>query len=1037
MKSTGLRTCAGASAVVAWLAAAAGVPVAHAVAGTATEEAAHLQIELGDHGGAVRRIAADVARKLVVTGSDDRTARSWTLDDAGSPQRVFRVPVGAGEAGRIYGVALHPTLPWVAIGGSPASPRGAARAIGAAGAADGGGYAIHLFDVTTGSPLRRIDTRGGDVKRLRWSADGSLLIAAYAGAHGIRAFDAEGALVFEDRFETAVYALATSPRGRLAAAALDGTLRFYDAAEGRIQRRANLVAPARHPVAAAFSPDGRALALAYFAPGKAPDVVDWESGTWRSLPAPARMRTENLMAVAWSPSSGRVFAAGSYGFAQRQVALVEYDANRRAVVRETVVARFSIADLDPLADGRIAYAATDGAWGVAGHAGSIHRPSSVPDLTGAANLRVAADGKRISWTLEGGSTRVSFDLARRELAFGRGEDLPAATLRRGLFDAPADWENQPGPSINGGRVALAADEVSRAVALFAQGLDAALGTSRALYRIGAGGRVVWRVPTPTEVRAVHVTRGDRVIVTAMLDGTVRLWRSEDGQELLALLALRDGRWVMWTRGGAFDAGVGADSLVGWVVNRPEATADFFPVARLRERFHRPGYIDRLLETQDHDAAGRLQHAAAADESAGSADSVAASTVPAPVAPRPAELPPALSSPLPAGVLAAGGRVEIPFAVRTETSPDRLRFEARVDGRPVALAAVTPPRDGDGRAAGSLVVQAPAHAASLQVLAQDPNGFSVPLSFMLTPVPDAPRTDARAPDDAATAQPAVAAAVAAPIAAIAPPSKSTLPPLAKAPVAAARPRLFLLAVGVSEYARAEYRLGLAAKDARDFAAALHGQQGRFYREVTARVLVNDQAGRAAVLDALRWLSTVPGRDDVAILFIAGHGLNASSGKYYFLPHDGREEDLARTAIAEDEIRDALRSIAGRAVLFVDTCFAGKAIGTLSNRNRELSRFVNDLASPENGVVVFAASSGRQLSEESDDWGNGAFTRALLQGLAGRADLLRSGRITYKGLDYFVSEEVRRLTDGRQTPVSLSPWGVPDFAIAAMQEAAVAR
>jgi hypothetical protein len=46
------------------------------------------------------------------------------------------------------------------------------------------------------------------------------------------------------------------------------------------------------------------------------------------------------------------------------------------------------------------------------------------------------------------------------------------------------------------------------------------------------------------------------------------------------------------------------------------------------------------------------------------------------------------------------------------------------------------------------------------------------------------------------------------------------------------------------------------------------------------------------------------------------------------------------------------------------------------------------------------------------------------------LLRSGRITYKGLDYFVSEEVKRLTKGRQTPVSLSPWGVPDFQLAAI-------
>jgi uncharacterized caspase-like protein len=81
-----------------------------------------------------------------------------------------------------------------------------------------------------------------------------------------------------------------------------------------------------------------------------------------------------------------------------------------------------------------------------------------------------------------------------------------------------------------------------------------------------------------------------------------------------------------------------------------------------------------------------------------------------------------------------------------------------------------------------------------------------------------------------------------------------------------------------------------------------------------------------------------------------------------------------------------------------------------------------------VIVFASSSGRQLSEENDAWGNGAFTKAVLAGLAGHADLTRSGRITFKGLDYYVSEEVRKLTDGRQTPVTIVPTGIPDFALA---------
>lgn len=143
-------------------------------------------------------------------------------------------------------------------------------------------------------------------------------------------------------------------------------------------------------------------------------------------------------------------------------------------------------------------------------------------------------------------------------------------------------------------------------------------------------------------------------------------------------------------------------------------------------------------------------------------------------------------------------------------------------------------------------------------------------------------------------------------------------------------------------------------------------------------------------------------------------------------DARHEDLAATAVADRELRQALRQVPGRTLLFIDTCHAGAVLGATSGRNSELARFVNEMS--DNGVVVFAASSGRQESLEHDDWGNGAFTSALLEGLGGKADPFRAGRVTYKGLDYFVSEEVQRLTKGRQTPVSLSPYGVPDFELA---------
>ncbi len=287
----------------------------------------------------------------------------------------------------------------------------------------------------------------------------------------------------------------------------------------------------------------------------------------------------------------------------------------------------------------------------------------------------------------------------------------------------------------------------------------------------------------------------------------------------------------------------------------------------------------------------------------------------------------------------------------------------------------------------------------------------------------PVAAANLPAQLATSLPTVA--VAAPSAATATPPGAAV---AKPAVASERrPRLFVLAVGVSDYRTPAYKLGLPAKDATDFAGVLKAQAGRNYAEVQTRVLTNAKATRANIEAEFAWLRNAPGVDDIGILFLAGHGLNADGGEYHFLPYDGDHKTLTQTAVPESAIRETLGNMRGKALLFVDTCYAGAAVGALQSSRRELARLANDLASSENGVIVFASSTGRQLSEENEAWGNGAFTKAAIDGMRGGADFQRRGNITYKALDFFISDEVRRLTEGRQTPVTISPIGIPDFAI----------
>jgi hypothetical protein len=402
--------------------------------------------------------------------------------------------------------------------------------------------------------------------------------------------------------------------------------------------------------------------------------------------------------------------------------------------------------------------------------------------------------------------------------------------------------------------------------------------------------------------------------------------------------------------------------------------------------------------------------------------------------------PPVIGPIDLAALKSGpARLDIPVAVRAKGD---VQLEVRVDGRPLPEA-TQQLASADGPRMATASLPAPPPGSLVQVIARDGNGVSEPMGFLVEPAPGSAEPAALkpvspveqphvalAPERSAASSASLPAPVPQPVpsaslqAIPAPGSQRPQAPVARG----SQPRLYVLAIGISDYQRKEYQLGLAAKDATDFAKALSNQRGRLYRDVQARTLVNQEATRLAIIANLKWLSDNVGSGDIGMLFMAGHGVNTPTGQYYFVPYEGNHEQLERTALPEGAIRDTLGRMRGRALFFVDTCFGGNVVGNFSTASRELARMANDLAAAENGVVVFASSSGKQLSEENDAWGNGAFTKAVLAGLSGQADLTRSGRVTFKGLDFFISEEVRKLTEGRQTPVTISPIGVPDFAIA---------
>jgi hypothetical protein len=415
-----------------------------------------------------------------------------------------------------------------------------------------------------------------------------------------------------------------------------------------------------------------------------------------------------------------------------------------------------------------------------------------------------------------------------------------------------------------------------------------------------------------------------------------------------------------------------------------------------------------------------QAAAAVPATPASAPETAPETAPAP-APAPAQasaplplapidlhtvLPPVLVYKQAPAITTQGASVTLDFGIRLGAREALGSIVVRRDGVLQDDAEIRLPPVLDGAAPVRVTVQVPPGDSVVHVSAANAHGFSDALAFKVrrevSPVAPAP----------------------------------AVPGAGQAPAEAAsdRPRLFALLVGVGRYADPAINgLDLPGKDADDLARVLESQGGRAYRSVHTRVLTDRQATRAAIVAGLEWLSKSVGPRDFGVLFIAGHALNHANGAYYFLGHDTVADRLAATAVAQAQIRSTLSRLKGRAVLFVDTCHAGHVFGTGgATPSRDLARLANELASPENGVIVFASSTGRQLSLESRAWGNGAFTRAIVAGLNGGADFMGRGRVTFQGLGYYVSAEVEKLTGGRQTPVVIAPPpGLPDFTLALLR------
>ena len=144
-------------------------------------------------------------------------------------------------------------------------------------------------------------------------------------------------------------------------------------------------------------------------------------------------------------------------------------------------------------------------------------------------------------------------------------------------------------------------------------------------------------------------------------------------------------------------------------------------------------------------------------------------------------------------------------------------------------------------------------------------------------------------------------------------------------------------------------------------------------------------RDDVVDGFNWITKSTTSRDVAMVFIAGHGINDNQNRHYFAPYNFDMDKILRTGVTFSDIKNAVEATAGKVLFFIDTCHSGNSIGTTKTRDGavDIAGMVNELSSAEIGAVVFNASTGKQVPLEDPTWE----TAPLIDGLGGKASTER--------------------------------------------------
>lgn len=925
-----------------------------------------LLIEPGTHTAAVRHVVMSPDQKTMYTAAFDKTIRVWSVPD-GKLLKILRVPIGDGFEGSLFGLAISPDGKTLAVGGWMKQQY------------------VYTIDLVSGKILRAYGPNKETLLNVQFSPDGQSLAAVFNLKVGMRIWDlASGQLKFEDtNYGGETNGLAFRSDGYFATSSHDGLVRFYNP-DGTFLANVPLKS-GRKGSNIAFSPDGNRLAVSYN-DGSYIDILNVSDFSWYPSLDMSGLNggdygpnNGDLSAVAWSRDGQYIYASGRIRNENGWYRLIQWSAQGNGKPNTVHLSANTVFDIEPYGEDGVVFANGQPALNI--YSGGQIIMGIYPATAGMGlmnkkdSITANQDGTQVRFAFDYAATRqFMFDLNTLELKDMK--DIPDTLKGADTTSLPiTKWNTFGAPELNGKPIDFEIAEISHSLAIADDKSKFVIGSSWYIRQYDKDGKYFWRSPIAGSAWGVTYAQNGNLIIAAVGDGTIRWFRASDGAPLLSLFVQSvDNRWILWTPRGYYAASAGGENLIGWNVNRGETVApDFFPASSFRHVFYRPDIVQRVVAALDEDAAIQTANRDAGRKT----DTVQEGVRDI--------LPPVVELDMESDEInTAVSPVEVKYKVRSPNGEPIESVEILIDGRPLEARGAMPIPDAEETQ--DLSIPIPQKSVEIGIIARTKSGASEAKIIKVN-------WDGAAAD-------------------------------------LLKPKLYAVVVGVSDYDSDSLKLRYAAQDATDFATGIKRQEGGLYGRVEVRLLTDKDATRDSIVESLEWLEGEVTSRDVGMVFMAGHGVTDNRQRFFYLPSDADVEKLRSTAVSRDEMLNTMSNLAGKALMFIDACHSAASLDGEQTRGSavDITAVVNELSSVENGVVMFASSTGRQVSIERDDWQNGAFTEALLEGLSGSADYIKDGKLTIAELDLWLSERVKELTDKRQAPVARKPDTVPDFPIA---------